>query len=86
MAESVLDRIVRRKRVEVGSRLASADAEPTRRSLAAALRKLGARFIREVKRASPSGHRSAFSVDEAARAYAPVADAVSVLTYGPDFG
>lgn len=88
MAESVLDRIVGRKRGEVAARLAGAsgDAEPTSRSLSAALRKPGTRFIMEVKRASPSGHRSAFSVDEAARAYAPVADAVSVLTDGPDFG
>ncbi len=40
----------------------------------------------EVKKASPSGHRGVHSVDEAARAYAPVADAISVLTDGPDFG
>ena len=36
----------------------------------------------EVKRASPSGHRSAVSVEEAVAAYAPVADAISVLTDG----
>ncbi len=88
MAESVLDRIIERKRGEVASRLAgvSADARPTSRSLAAALRRPGARFIMEVKRASPSGHRSGHSVEAAARAYAPVADAISVLTDGPDFG
>ena len=40
----------------------------------------------EVKRASPSGHRSAVSVEEAVAAYAPVADAISVLTDGGDFG
>jgi indole-3-glycerol phosphate synthase/phosphoribosylanthranilate isomerase len=40
----------------------------------------------EVKRASPSGHRSAVTVDRAVRAYAPVADAISVLTDGPGFG
>ncbi|HMI40378.1 MAG TPA: bifunctional indole-3-glycerol-phosphate synthase TrpC/phosphoribosylanthranilate isomerase TrpF, partial [Sphingomicrobium sp.] len=38
------------------------------------------------KRASPSGHRSGYSVHEAAAAYAPVADALSVLTDGPHFG
>ena len=40
----------------------------------------------EVKRASPSGHRSAVSVEAAVAAYAPVADAISVLTDGADFG
>jgi indole-3-glycerol phosphate synthase/phosphoribosylanthranilate isomerase len=84
----VLARIVARKRVEVAARLAGKvfDAEPTNRSLRAALRQPGARFIMEVKRASPSGHRSAYSVREAVAAYAPVADALSVLTDGPDFG
>ncbi|NUS99424.1 MAG: bifunctional indole-3-glycerol-phosphate synthase TrpC/phosphoribosylanthranilate isomerase TrpF [Sphingomonas sp.] len=88
MAESVLDRIVQRKRTEVAERLggATSDARPTRRSLSDALRKPGARFIMEVKKASPSGHRSTHSVDEAVRAYAPAADAISVLTDGPDFG
>ena len=88
MAESVLHRIVERKRAEVAARLAgsTSDAEPTGRSLAAALGRPGARFIMEVKKASPSGHRGVHSVDEAARAYAPVADAISVLTDGPDFG
>ena len=40
----------------------------------------------EVKRASPSGHRSGVTVEQAVAAYAPVADAISVLTEGPDFG
>jgi indole-3-glycerol phosphate synthase/phosphoribosylanthranilate isomerase len=61
-------------------------AEPTRRSLRAALSRPGARFVMEVKRASPSGHRSAVSVEQAVAAYAPVADAISVLTDGADFG
>lgn len=40
----------------------------------------------EVKRRSPSGHRSEIAVEVAASAYAPVADAISVLTDGPGFG
>ncbi|MDQ3079920.1 MAG: bifunctional indole-3-glycerol-phosphate synthase TrpC/phosphoribosylanthranilate isomerase TrpF [Pseudomonadota bacterium] len=83
----VLARIVARKRTEVAARLSgSVDAEPTRRSLRAALARPGARFIMEVKRASPSGHRSAVSVEAAVAAYAPVADAISVLTDTEDFG
>ena len=79
--------IVERKRREVDSRLRgqTIDARPTTRSLRTALAKPGARFIMEVKRASPSGHRSARSVREAVAAYAPVADAISVLTDGPAF-
>ncbi len=84
----VLARIVARKRVEVAQRLGGrvSDAAPTPRSLRAALSRPGARFIMEVKRASPSGHRSAVTVAAAAAAYAPVADAISVLIDGPDFG
>jgi indole-3-glycerol phosphate synthase/phosphoribosylanthranilate isomerase len=88
MAEGVLGEIAERKRVDVLARLngASFDPEPTRRSLRAVLAKPGARFIMEVKKASPSGHRSGLAVDEAAAAYAPVADAISVLTDSPYFG
>jgi indole-3-glycerol phosphate synthase/phosphoribosylanthranilate isomerase len=83
----VLGRIVERKRREVAARLAGpVRATPTTRSLRAALAKPGARFIMEVKRASPSGHRSAVSVGAAVAAYAPIADAISVLTDGQDFG
>ena len=39
-----------------------------------------------MKRSSPSGHRSNLSVRGAVAAYAPVADAISVLTDGPGFG
>ena len=87
MAE-VLARIVARKRAEVAERLGGRPvaAEPTGRSLRAALSRGGARFIMEVKRASPSGHRARHSLEEAVAAYAPVADAISVLTDGPDFG
>jgi indole-3-glycerol phosphate synthase/phosphoribosylanthranilate isomerase len=83
----VLARIVARKRREVAARLEGPmAAEPTTRSLRAALARPGTRFIMEVKRASPSGHRSAVSVEAAVDAYAPVADAISVLTDGEDFG
>ena len=83
----VLSRIVARKRREVAARLTGpVPADPTTRSLRAALARPGARFIMEVKRASPSGHRSVVSVEQAVAAYAPVADAISVLTDGADFG
>jgi indole-3-glycerol phosphate synthase/phosphoribosylanthranilate isomerase len=65
----VLARIVARKRAEVAARLpAPVAAEPTTRSLRAALARPGVRFIMEVKRASPSGHRSAVSVEAAVAA------------------
>ena len=87
MVEGVLAEIAARKRIDVSARLAGAshDPEPTKRSLRAALGKPGARFLMEVKKASPSGHRSGFSVEEAVTAYAPVADAISVLTDAPYF-
>ncbi len=83
----VLARIVARKRREVAARLTGpVSAMPTTRSLRVALARPGARFIMEVKRASPSGHRSAVGVEAAVAAYAPVAEAISVLTDGEDFG
>ena len=84
----VLARIVDRKRSEVAARLGGqiVPARSTRRSLRAALSRDGARFVMEVKRRSPSGHRARHSLEEAVAAYAPVADAISVLTDGPDFG
>lgn len=87
MAEGVLAEIAARKRTDVSQRLAgtSHDPQPTHRSLRTALGKPGARFLMEVKKASPSGHRSGFSVEEAVTAYAPVADAISVLTDAPYF-
>ena len=92
MAESVLAEIVARKRIDVADRFGSttadamrADVAPTSRSLRAALSRPGARFIMEVKRASPSGHRSNIEPAKAARAYAGVADAISVLTDAPYF-
>jgi len=88
VAEGVLGEIAARKRSDVSGRLdgATFDPEPTRRSLRTALARPGARFIMEVKKTSPSGHRSAASVEQAASAYAPVADAISVLTDAPYFG
>jgi indole-3-glycerol phosphate synthase/phosphoribosylanthranilate isomerase len=95
MADDVLGEIVARKRQDVAARLAGlaiedlrARAEPTRRSLRAALARPGARFIMEVKRASPSGGAIRAGADPAAiaRAYAPSADAISVLTDTPYFG
>ena len=84
----ILAAIVARKRLEVAARLDGrrTPAEPTRRSLRAALEKPGGRFIMEVKRASPSGHVAAAGVDQAIAAYAPIADAISVLLDGPAFG
>lgn len=87
MAEGVLAEIAERKRLDVVERLADAsiDPQPTQRSLRKALAQPGARFIMEVKKASPSGHRSNVSVERAVAAYAPVADAISVLTDTPYF-
>lgn len=87
MAEGVLAEIVRRKRSDVETRLkgVTLDPEPAQRSLRSALARPGARFIMEIKKASPSGHRSRVSVDDAASAYGPVADAISVLTDEPFF-
>jgi indole-3-glycerol phosphate synthase/phosphoribosylanthranilate isomerase len=92
----ILGEIVARKRIDVAQRLAGigleslrARAQPTRRSLAAALARPGARFIMEVKRASPSqGRIGSAAIDPAAiaRAYCGAADAISVLTDGPYFG
>ena len=84
----VLERIVARKRAEISARLGGRPvaAEPSRRSLRQVLGRPGARFIMEVKMASPSGHRARVGLDQALAAYAPVADALSILTDGPDFG
>jgi indole-3-glycerol phosphate synthase/phosphoribosylanthranilate isomerase len=91
----VLGEIVARKRLDVAERLAGmsldelrAQAEPTERSLRAALARPGARFIMEVKRSSPSQGDLRPSADPAAmaRAYRGAADAISVLTDAPYFG
>ncbi len=63
-------------------------AEPTRRSLAEVVAGQGARFILEIKKASPSqgAIRSGADVGAIARGYAAVADALSVLTDSAYFG
>jgi indole-3-glycerol phosphate synthase/phosphoribosylanthranilate isomerase len=87
MVDGVLGEIIARKRGDVAARLsgASFDPKPTTRSLKRALSQQGTRFIMEVKKASPSGHRSGVAVSDAVRAYAPIADAISVLTDAPYF-
>jgi len=84
----LLTSIIARKKAEIAHRLGGRriDAPPSTRSLRAVLARPGARFIMEVKRRSPSGHRSNLPPEAAAAAYAPVADAISVLTDGPGFG
>ena len=81
MAEGVLGRIAESKRVELARRYAGVSldalrgqAKPTRRSLKAALAKPGARFILEIKKASPSHGAIRAGADPAqlARGYAGV--------------
>jgi indole-3-glycerol phosphate synthase/phosphoribosylanthranilate isomerase len=95
MADNILDRIVAAKRAELRERYDDvsldslrARATPTERSLSAALAQPGARFILEIKKASPSSGPIRPNADAAklARGYAGVADALSVLCDGPFFG
>ena len=95
MAEGVLGEIAAAKRDDLGRRLDGvsldalrAKAEPTGRSLAAVLAKPGARFILEIKKASPSEGSIRTGAEPAtlARGYEGVADALSVLCDGPYFG
>lgn len=95
MADGVLGRIAAAKCDELQRRYDGvsldalrATAKPTRRSLAAALAKNGARFILEIKKASPSAGAIRPDCDPAgiARGYAGVADALSVLCDGAHFG
>lgn len=91
----VLGEIASAKRVELARRFDAvsidalrARAEPTPRSLIHALARSGARFIFEIKRASPSDGtiRRAADPTAIARGYAGVADALSVLCDEPFFG
>lgn len=95
MAEDVLAAIVARKRIDVAERLRGVGlddlrgrAAPSTRSFKAALARPGARFVMEVKRASPSEGALRLGIDPAAmaRAYNGAADAISVLTDMPYFG
>lgn len=91
----ILGAIVARKRVDVAARLgrvtlAELTGRATRstRSLADVLAKPGARFVMEVKRASPSEGSLRAGADPVAiaRGYAGAADAISVLVDEPYFG
>jgi len=91
----VLGQIAAAKREELGRRFDGvsldalrARAQPTQRSLAGALAKEGARFILEIKKASPSQGAIRPAADPAAlaRGYAGVADALSVLCDRAYFG
>lgn len=97
MAEpvGVLGKIAQAKRAELLKRFEGVSidalrsrAKRTRRSLFAALAKPGARFILEIKKASPSGGTIRPHADPAsiARGYAGVADALSVLCDAGHFG
>jgi indole-3-glycerol phosphate synthase / phosphoribosylanthranilate isomerase len=90
----ILGRIATAKRVELARRFEGvsldalrAEARPTQRSLRAAMAQPGARFILEIKRASPSTGMIRPTADAAAiaRGYAGVGDALSVLCDGPFF-
>jgi len=94
-APGILGKIAAAKREELASRFdgVSLDAlrdraRPTSRSLAVALASDGARFILEIKRASPSAGMIRRTADPAviARGYAGVADALSVLCDRAFFG
>jgi len=91
----ILGRIAADKRDELRLRFENvsldalrAGASATSRSLAATLATPGARFILEIKKASPSAGAINASADAAAiaRGYAGVADALSVLTDAAHFG
>ncbi len=97
MAEpgGMLSRIAAAKRDDLAQRFDGinldalrARARPTPRSLRQALSKNGARFILEIKKASPSAGPIRPDADPAklARGYAGIADALSVLTDEKFFG
>ena len=95
MADGVLGDIAAAKRQELEGRFAGVSldglrgrASRTKPRLAAALAQSGARFILEIKKASPSQGAIRCGADPAAlaRGYAGVADALSVLTDSSFFG
>jgi indole-3-glycerol phosphate synthase / phosphoribosylanthranilate isomerase len=94
-ATGVLGEIVEAKKAELARRYDSvtldalrAEAEPTPLSLRDVMAKPGARFILEIKKASPSLGAIRPGADPAAlaRGYAGVADGLSVLADGAYFG
>jgi indole-3-glycerol phosphate synthase / phosphoribosylanthranilate isomerase len=95
VAEGVLGQIAAAKASELRARFESvsldslrAAAIPTSNSLAAAIARPGARFILEIKKASPSQGAIQVGADVGtlARGYSGVADALSVLIDGARFG
>lgn len=95
MADGILGQIAAAKREELKARFDGvsldglrARATPARRSLSAVLAGPGARFILEIKKASPSAGPIRAAADPAAlaRGYAGVADALSVLCDRQFFG
>ena len=95
MADGILGQIAAAKRDELRTRYCCvsldslrARAAPTRRRLLSVLAEPGARFILEIKRASPSvgAIRQAADPGVLARGYAGVADALSVLCDHRYFG
>ena len=95
MADGILGDIAAAKRVELAARFDGvsidalrARAVPTRRSLSSVIARPGARFILEIKKASPSAGAIRAHADPAAlaRGYRGVADALSVLTDRQFFG
>ena len=95
MDDGILGQIVAAKRAELAERYRGvpldalrAQAVPTTRRLATAIAKPGARFILEIKKASPTLGAIRSGADSAAiaRGYAGVADALSVLIDSRFFG
>jgi indole-3-glycerol phosphate synthase/phosphoribosylanthranilate isomerase len=95
MTEGVLGKIAAAKREELALRYDGVSlnalrtrARPTQRSLAAVVAKKGARFILEIKKASPSAGAIRLDGNPAvlARGYEGVADALSVLCDRTFFG
>ena len=95
MAEGVLGDIAESRRADLAGRFEGVSldslrerATPTKRSLSEAIAQAGSRFILEIKKASPSrgAIRAHADVAKLARAYAGVADALSVLVEGRHFG
>ena len=95
MADGVLGEIVAAKRAELAARFDGvsldalrARAKPAGRSLARVMAEPGARFILEIKKASPSQGpiRAGGDPRQLASGYAGVADALSVLTDARFFG